>query len=184
MKKLILVITILLLVIVLGVREWLNRENDSTVERYIIVLNDLPGGYCPTVVKYAVTDPERNKIVVFDGQTAVQNCSRIELPLPAVSKNWNVYIGAPHALWAKVSFFGFGKQEISPIIGDLNGDNTINNLDERLVADQLFVVGQDLSLDLNQDRKIDSQDLTLVRLRFGVGEPHPDGKDWQTEVGI
>ncbi len=141
-----------------------------------------PERYCPTQAQIVVTSSINQVLPEHDQTVAVINCRTIEIKslIGTTADTKIIWLKLPGALADKTSidsptdYFQF-----SPRLGDVNGDNVIDEIDRRLVENTLLSDAAGvIKADIDGDQKISIIDLSLTRINAGVGSERPDGKNW------
>ncbi|MEX1052043.1 MAG: hypothetical protein WEC83_01490 [Patescibacteria group bacterium] len=151
---------------------WPKATDESTASQAIVLAN-LPERYCPEQVQLLYAS---NLTAPFPA--AVTNCQTIDLDGINLGERDTVYLLLPQALPLSISYSqSVGRYVVSPRVGDVNGDNAIDERDEAIVTDGMF--GDVMDGDIDLDGLVTSEDLALVRLNYGVGPKRPDGQEWR-----
>lgn len=149
----------------------------------VISLTGLPDQYCPSQAQVIVTDSKNATTILLDASVAVEQCRYIALKglVGSVSESRLVIIKLSRALAFRMQIDSpKGVYHYAPSLGDVNGDNVIDSLDENQVATALF--STDLAKiaenDLDRDEKVTVLDLSLIRINHRTGIFRPDRKSW------
>ncbi len=149
------------------------RPAEQTIGGQEISLANLPERYCPEQAELLYASNVTAAITV-----PVTNCRSINVATVNLGERDTVYVLLPRALPLSISYSKeVARYVVSPRVGDVTGDNVINEQDEAVVSDNLFTTATAGDIDL--DGQVTSEDLALVRLNYGVGENRPDGKAWR-----
>ena len=180
--KIVLTMVAVVLLAALAVGWYFNTRQSSTTSG-AITLVDLPDHYCPAQAEIVATSLAVTKpTVYFDSNVTVKDCRIIELlPLGDFDQSRFIYLKLPQALALKLQIDSpNGSYQVSPSLGDVNGDNVINQTDEQQVSAALLTTDSGLitANDLDQDGHVTVLDLSLTRLNYRIGSERPDGQDW------
>lgn len=177
---------IVLVVAVLMFAAYITLTPSSSQQRQgVIELTNLPDQYCPLQVQVATfkLNAKTSGAALSDKQLAVEECRYIVLKNISELTNEprQLFVKLPHALAFRIQIDSTeGRYQYAPSLGDVNGDNVIDSIDETRVADTLFSVDPTkiTANDIDQDRKVSVLDLSLTRINHRAGAIRPDGKSW------
>jgi len=164
----------------------LSYHPKSTAKAAGLVLGDLPMAYCPDQMWVIVVRAD-NQAILFDQATKIINCHQIVLPSTLPSTTLALYGKVPRSL-AFTTILNWPMSEdiiIRPEVGDINGDNVIDALDQADVASNLFQAagtGKSLLTDVDTDGTVTAIDWSLTQINKGVGEARPDRRAWSASV--
>jgi len=161
------------LIIIAGliVASW--RPFKSSSQTGSILLTNLPSTYCPIEAEIFHSSNQRSASLV-----KVTNCNQILLDQLSLAQAEDIYLKLPKAVAVKIIYRSENQQyQVGLQLGDVNADNRIDEIDERLVVEQIFGVG--ISNDVDRDGKITANDLAIVRTNRAVGAERPDAREWR-----
>jgi hypothetical protein len=137
---------------------WAYRAARASTFRWVIPDDVKPGAY---VVFYTL-DP-RNAISEFnENNNTVATLVRVVAPEGASGNDSDNGVGgfAPPAPLPDPSL-------VSPLLGDINGDNAVDIFDLAMVGRDFGLVGTGLRTDVNGDGRVDITDLVIVGRSYG-----------------
>lgn len=161
------------------------RPSSSQQRQGVIELTNLPDQYCPLQVQVATfkLNAKTSGTTLSDKQVAVEECRYIVLKniSELTDEPRQIFVKLPNALAFRMQIDSTaGRYQYAPSLGDVNGDNVIDSLDETQVADTLFSVDPTkiTANDIDQDGKVSVLDLSLTRINHRAGAIRPDSKNW------
>ncbi|MCR4277924.1 MAG: dockerin type I domain-containing protein [Candidatus Berkelbacteria bacterium] len=161
------------------------RPSTSQQRQGVIELTNLPDQYCPLQAQVAIFEPntKTSEKALFDKQLVVDECRYVVLKeiLELASEPRQLFVKLPNALAFRLQIDSVkGRYQYAPSLGDVNGDNVIDSIDETLVANALFGIDpiQITANDIDRDKKVSVLDLSLTRVNYRAGAVRPDGKNW------
>jgi hypothetical protein len=178
------------LVIIFGLVFWRWGDNQGLFKKTdqpTITLTGMSADLCPATAEVAITDITQTTKVLVERSVAIQNCRTISLPIPVGFKSQQTYayVRIPRALAFKVTVDP-GNPEINyaPEFGDVDDNNIIDRADQDTISTHLFEKAETASsangqFDVDGDKQITVNDLSLSRLNSGVGVSRPDNKSWR-----
>jgi len=184
--KVILAAIVVVVVVVLAVI-WQSSRSAPTALPSVIELTNLPDHYCPTTAAVMVTDLVVTKPqVIFDSSEPVVSCRQIELKnlLGLGNTSRFVLVKLPMAVAFRLQVdSATGHYDSAPSLGDVNGDNIIDTVDEQQVNSALLTADAALIKkdDIDQDGQVSVLDLGLTRINRRAGVDRPDGKSWSLQ---
>ena len=138
-----------------------------------VILENLPLSYCPKEAEI-YQDSKMNQI----NTAVVTDCHVISTAQLNLSGNVLLTIKLPKALAFRINYNeGVDLYYIGLRVGDVTGDNIIDEQDENLVVSNLFNTNSQADADM--DGEITVYDLSLTRINKAVGVSRPDNKDWE-----
>lgn len=183
-KALIVLIPILFLGALIGWYMKTKIEPAAPVQEPGVFLTNLSSSYCPKNAWLVVVPVDQNK-AVFDSRISVTECSLIPFPQGAFSQGANrVLVKLPKALAFEVIVNDVPTVSIEHgvQVGDLTGDNVIDDKDASVLEAALIVPNPSqvsvARADLDHDGKLTVLDLALISLNKGTGQQRPDGAPW------
>src|SRR3989344_3609866 len=176
-----LTLVILVVIVAIGLAVILVTKRSST-QPGAILLGRVPDHYCPQQAQVVVT-PANSTVIELDKSIDVIDCRSIDLTtlLKDLKSPNNLFIKLPEALASKL-LLGSATSSYSfvPILGDVNGDNIIDGVDQSLVEKALLSKDGNLNgVDVDQDKAVTVLDLSLTRINAQVGVDRPDKKRWE-----
>lgn len=161
------------------------RPASSQQRQGIIELTNLPDQYCPLQAQVATFElnAKTSEKALLDKQLVVDECRYVVLKeiFELTSEPRQLFVKLPNALAFRLQIDSVkGRYEYAPSLGDVNGDNVIDSIDETLVSNALFSIDptQITANDIDQDKKVSVLDLSLTRVNHRAGAVRPDGKNW------
>lgn len=178
-------IIVLVVVVLMFAAYILLRPSSSQQRQGVIELTNLPDQYCPLQVQVATFElnAKTSEKALSDKQVVVDECRYVVLKeiLELTNEPRQLFVKLPNALAFQVQIDSVkGRYQYAPSLGDVNGDNVIDSIDETLVANALFGIDptQVTANDIDQDKKVSVIDLSLTRINHRAGAVRPDGKNW------
>lgn len=163
---------LLLVVAIIVVAFWADSSrpgqpvNGSLPSSYVEFTN-LPRTYCPTQAT-VVNTSRLNR----PQQVSVINCSVVSLSGLDLTPVEQIFIKLPNALGISINYREeTDRYRIALKVGDVNGDNVIDDEDIEIITEQIF--SSQTSADVDMSGIVDSDDLALARINSGVGEYPP-----------
>lgn len=142
-------------------------------------LTFLPSSYCPQIAQLVVAKTVGSEnSVVKDASVPIVSCRLIELKDLALSSGLHqLYVKLPMAIAFRTALADpeFGAK-YSPVLGDVNNDNSIDSADEQLVLNSIFK--PDKAYDIDGDGAVNVIDASFVRLNQRLGVNRPDETNW------
>jgi hypothetical protein len=190
MKSLMRLTTVLVVLVIVALMlvAFVIGGKPSSEERKVLLLGNTPVSYCPTKAEIVITQSDSKKVVV-DELATVENCNILAIwkYLSWPAGEYTLYIKTESALAFSIRVALPVSQSIqsSLLVGDTNGDNVIDSIDEKAINSRLFlspVQGAGISTDVNGDDLVDITDLSLARLNAGVGVQRPDNRPWMGSI--
>lgn len=175
-------IAVLLLFLAVGLiaLKQFRQEPATATDSGNLVLTNLPSQYCPTRARLLLSQAAASGAII-DREVNVDNCRYVSLSKYLSGRQDNYII---HLKLARALAFTFelkapleGVVEYPVQLGDVNNDNVIDAMDDKAVSQLLFSETSP-ELDLNGDKIVTIDDLSIVRLNQGVGAARPDGAAW------
>lgn len=178
-----LILTLLVVAVVVGLTSyWASRQSSKTPGSQVLIGN-VPDRYCPQTAQVIVT-PVTVGTIEFDRSVTVANCRTIDLAAILTDSKTakNLYVKLPEALASKIQVdLPTGSYSFTPILGDVNGDNIIDGVDQGLV-EKALLTDQSVateSVDIDQDKAVTVLDLGFTKINAQVGVKRPDKKSWE-----
>ena len=151
----------------------INTTNNLAVLSDGIVLENLPINYCPKQAEIYQSGRANSSTIVV-----VRDCRNIAFNQLNLSNDQQIIIKLPKALAFTVNYYtGTNRYLVGLRVGDVNGDNIIDEQDEELVTSNLFN-SNDVA-DVDMDGEITAHDLSLTRSNRAVGVPRGDDQEWR-----
>ncbi len=157
------------------------RDATGQRESATLSLSNRPSRFCPETAKVVAVKTATPTTVHFEGQTTVRQCEIISLPIDQLSEpiEYQIFVQIDRALAFRAVVTGPVRTLSMPIqLGDVTGDNTINEDDIRELERGLGQAELAAQLDIDGDKEVTILDYALVRLNQGAGVSRPDGKLW------
>lgn len=150
----------------------LDRPTPSGETLPAIILTNLPTGYCPVQAEIYHTSRLSGSI-----RQPVLTCNTIPLRTLGLAGTETIIVKLPRALAFAVYYSqDVQRYSVGVRVGDVTGDNTIDQHDEQLVLGNIFSDTTIGDADLNN--RVDADDLALVRINQAVGVNRPDVEPW------
>lgn len=177
---------VLALAVVAPVAFWYQTQRQPAEDALTgagIVLTNRPTTYCPKTAKVVAIKTSQPNAIHFEGNALVAGCDAVRLPTESLNEavEYQVFVLVERARAFRVVLSGpVTSYQSFPIqLGDINGDNTVNEADQASVRSALTKPEHYLAaLDVDGDQKITVLDYSLVVVNQGVGVDRPDGKLW------
>lgn len=151
------------------------RQGQAANPIGVVSLSNRPDSYCPTAAEAKVEPANLSQ------NLNVTDCRTIDLRSLATSlaSGSKIYLKLPFALTVELNV-GASLQssyQISLELGDVNNDNVIDQTDEQLIRESLFIAAADSrqsERDVDGDKTVTMLDLALAKLNHGVGAVQPN----------
>jgi hypothetical protein len=171
-----------LLAILLLNRQLAININSSQSTNHLALMN-LPASYCPSQIELAALGQKAiTSQTPISAILSVNHCADIDLGSVLTKPgSYQLIIKAPWSLAVSysISVPTKGSLPVTLRLGDANNDNVIDEQDQKIISDHLFVQAPADKADVDGDGLVSVMDLSLAKLNQGVGVKRPDGQNWQ-----